>query len=181
MGDGGAPPRSTLTPTPSCLRNCRTAASNALVPPRCCRRVLRLRGLARRRVLSRIRLFWSRAFLTRCVGILVSPNRKTDHHLAVVKHIPKKVDKPYRPYRDALNGILALGAICMMVYGLTALGRKSLHTRWRWFAIDLMVQVISIKLASDLVTHGISTPGQNQNGRSSGGDADCFHRSHSGL
>jgi len=50
----------------------------------------------------------------------------------------------------------------MMVYSLTALGRKSLHTRWRWFAIDLMVQVISIKLASDLVTHGISTPGQNQ-------------------
>lgn len=68
--------------------------------------------------------------------------------------------KPYRPYRDTLNGILSLGAICMIVYGLATLGRNSLHTRW--FAIDLMVQVISINLASDLISHGISTPGQNQ-------------------
>lgn len=75
---------------------------------------------------------------------------------------PAKPTKPYRPYRDALNGILALGAISMIVYGLATLGRNSLHTRWRWFAIDLMVQVISIKLASDLIPHGISTPGQNQ-------------------
>jgi len=70
--------------------------------------------------------------------------------------------KPYRPYRDALNGVLAIGAVSMIVYGLATLGRNSMHTRWRWFAIDLMVQAISIKLASDLIPHGISTPGQNQ-------------------
>lgn len=70
--------------------------------------------------------------------------------------------KPYRPYRDALNGILSFGAICLIVYGLATLGRNSPHNRLRWFAIDLMVQVISIKLASDLIPHGIATPGQNQ-------------------
>jgi len=70
--------------------------------------------------------------------------------------------KPYRPYRDALNGVLSFGAICLIVYGLSTLGRNSSHSGLRWFAIDLMVQVISIKLASDLIPHGISTPGQNQ-------------------
>ena len=70
--------------------------------------------------------------------------------------------KPYRPYRDALNGVLSFGAICLIVYGLAILGRSGPHNRLRWFAIDLLVQVISIKLASDLIPHGISTPGQNQ-------------------
>lgn len=67
----------------------------------------------------------------------------------------------YRPYKDALNAFLSLSAIAMLVYGVVALGRKSKHALWRWFAIDLMVQVISIKIATELITHGIEMPKQN--------------------
>jgi len=73
----------------------------------------------------------------------------------------KHSNAAYRPYQDAFNAFLSLGAIVMIVYGVAALGRNSRHTRWRWFAIDLMAQVISIKLASDLIPYGIAVSGQN--------------------
>ena len=74
----------------------------------------------------------------------------------------KHAGTTYRPYQDALNAFLSLGAFAMLVYGVVALRRNSQHALWRWFAIDLMVQVISIKIATDLITHGIEVPGQNQ-------------------
>jgi hypothetical protein len=75
--------------------------------------------------------------------------------------LKRQEESEYRPYQDAFNAMLALAAIAMIIYGLAALGRNSKHTRWRWFAIDLMVQIISIQLASDLIPHGIAMQGQN--------------------
>jgi|APSaa5957512535_1039671.scaffolds.fasta_scaffold339669_1 hypothetical protein len=77
------------------------------------------------------------------------------------KHAAKRFDSN-QSYRDAFNAVLSLAAILMLVYGLTSLGAKSKQTRWRWFAIDLMTQIISIQLASDLIPHGIAVKGRDQ-------------------
>lgn len=66
-----------------------------------------------------------------------------------------------RAFEDALNAMLALGALAMMVYGTARLGRNAKAARFRWFAIDIMVQVISVKIASDLIPHGIAVRDQN--------------------
>ena len=66
-----------------------------------------------------------------------------------------------RAFEDALNAMLALGALAMMIYGTARLGRNAKDARFRWFAIDIMVQVISVKIASDLIPHGIAVRGQN--------------------
>jgi hypothetical protein len=90
------------------------------------------------------------------------------HHTEVMdvatqnrKHAVKRFDSN-QSYRDAFNAVLSLAAILMLVYGLTSLGAKSKQTRWRWFAIDLMTQIISIQLASDLIPHGIAVKGRDQ-------------------
>ena len=66
-----------------------------------------------------------------------------------------------RVFEDALNAMLSLGALAMMIYGTARLGRNAKAARFRWFAIDIMVQVISVKIASDLIPHGIAVRGQN--------------------
>jgi hypothetical protein len=66
-----------------------------------------------------------------------------------------------RAFEDALNAMLSLGALAMMIYGTARLGRNAKAARFRWFAIDIMVQVISVKIASDLIPHGIAVRGQN--------------------
>ena len=66
-----------------------------------------------------------------------------------------------RAFKDALNAMLALGALAMMIYGTARLGRDAKDARFRWFAIDIMVQVISVKIASDLIPHGIAVRDQN--------------------
>ena len=86
-----------------------------------------------------------------------STEKQDDRRSAV-----ERQTEAYRPYRDALNGFMSAAAIAMLLYGLLALGHRNRSTRWRWFAIDLMVQAISIKIASDLIPHGIAVPGQNQ-------------------
>ena len=83
------------------------------------------------------------------------------NHKKSTDHAPTQTGA-YRPYQDAFNAALAVGAISMLIYGIAALGRNSKHARWRWFAIDLMVQIVSIQLASDLIPHGIATHGQNR-------------------
>jgi hypothetical protein len=76
------------------------------------------------------------------------------------KH-PQSSFNQYRRYHNTFNAVLALVGIIIMLYGLVALGTRNTHNLIRWFAIDLMVQGISIKIASDLIPHGISVPGQN--------------------
>ena len=66
-----------------------------------------------------------------------------------------------RGFKDALNAFLSVAALSMMVYGTSMLGRGAKDAKFRWFAIDIMVQVISVKIASDLIPHGIAVHGQN--------------------
>ena len=66
-----------------------------------------------------------------------------------------------RAFEDALNAMLSLGALAMMIYGTARLGRNAKAARFRWFAIDIMVQVISVKIASDLIPHGIAFKDEN--------------------
>ncbi len=77
------------------------------------------------------------------------------------KRISSGKVKQNRAFKDALNAMLALGAVVMMIYGTARLGRDAKNTRLRWFAIDIMVQVISVKIASDLIPHGIAIYNQN--------------------
>jgi hypothetical protein len=80
-----------------------------------------------------------------------------DKHSVVTRSSPGN----YRPYYNAFNAVLAFASILMLVYGLLGLGPRSGHSRMGWFAIDLMVQGISIKIASDLIPNGIAVRGQN--------------------
>ena len=87
----------------------------------------------------------------------VDNSEPDDKYSVVTQPSPGK----YRPYHNTFNAVLALAAILMLVYGLLGLGPRSLHSGMRWFAIDLMVQGISIKIASDLIPNGIAVRGQN--------------------